>query len=348
MKKISFLLTVCFALIACKKTDISFTYTPETPRAGETVRFANHSSSGQDWEWTFGDGSTSSLKSPSHVYKQPGTYRVVLKVDKKNSWTATKQITVFDTVPTFVCADSTFYIYRDYTFTANLYNPYNYEVEYQWFLPSDRADEEPCFRVAADEDWKSSTLRLYFTRPGEVPIGLRVILNGDTTDIEKTLAVADRATNSVLMRTTLTDYRQRIFGERAEPVREDRSEQGRTLLDYEQDTVQTYNGTVFRLSELKTVFAGLEGFHIANRKIYYRMNGLWVANIDGAYPVQIDAETCTAMTLDTQDNRIYWANSQGVWYMPFVGSDNNRFVTVPTRLNTLVPVVKIAADYEKK
>ena len=73
-----------------------------------------------------------------------------------------------------------------------------------------------------------------------------------------------------------------------------------------------------------------------------------MANIDGAYPVQIDASPCAAMTLDTKDNRIYWANSEGVWYMPFVGSDNNKFVTTPILLNSLKEVTKIAADSDLK
>ena len=50
------------------------------------------------------------------------------------------------------------------------------------------------------------------------------------------------------------------------------------------------------------------------------------------------------MVLDTYDNRIYWATNKGVFYMPFVGSDNNRFVTVPTLLNQKTDVSKIAAD----
>ena len=120
-------------------------------------------------------------------------------------------------------------------------------------------------------------------------------------------------------------------------------------MDDEKDTVQTYNGFTFRLSELKTVFPEMEGFHIANRKIYYRANGLWVANIDGAYPVQIDASPCAAMTLDdVLDSRIYWSNAQGVWYMPFVGSDNNKFVTTPVLLNSLTNITKIAVDSDLK
>ena len=87
---------------------------------------------------------------------------------------------------------------------------------------------------------------------------------------------------------------------------------------------------------------------IVSRKIYYRANGLWVANIDGSYPVRIDEAPCSAMTLDTKDSRIYWANAQGVWYMPFVGSANNKFITVPAQLNDLTGVSKLAPDYEAK
>ena len=311
MKKVLIVLTLCCAAVACKKNDVSFSYSPQNPRAGQVVTFSNLSSTGEEWEWTFGDGGTSTLKSPSHTFKQPGEYDVILKVDKKNRWTAYKKIVVTDTVPTFVCPDTAFYIFRDYTFTANLYNPYNYTVNY-----------------TAEK------------------VKLVVILNQDTTIIERSIRIQNRTTNSVLIRTARADYRQRIFGDQAEAYAED--ETASDMLNAEQDTLQFYNGYEFRLSELKTVFPQMEGFHIANRKIYYRANGLWVANIDGAYPVQIDASPCAAMTLDTKDNRIYWANSEGVWYMPFVGSDNNKFVTTPILLNSLKEVTKIAADSDLK
>ena len=71
-----------------------------------------------------------------------------------------------------------------------------------------------------------------------------------------------------------------------------------------------------------------------------------MANIDGTNQVQIDATQCLAKILVTYDNRIYWANEQGVWYMPFIGSDNNKFVTTPTLLNSLTDVTKLAADHE--
>ena len=334
MKKIYILLTICCALIACKKNNVDFSFSPDKPRAGETVYFSNLSDSGEDWEWTFGDGSTSSLKSPSHVYKRPGDYVVVLKVDKKNAWTKTAKVTVYDTVPTFVASDTVFYIYKDYTFTANVYNPYNYNMKLEWDI------EEQDTLV----QFTTNGIVCYFTQPDDSAlIKLHVILNGDTTFVQKKFYIQDRKTNSLLIRTPDMDYRQRIFGERAEIYMPDPT--ATDMLDEEQDTIQTYSGYTFRLSELKETFPALRGFHIASRKIYYRADdGLWVANIDGANPVQIDDEDCFAMTLDTKDSRIYWANAFGVWYMPFVGSDNNKFITTPVRLNDLDDVTKLKAD----
>ena len=324
---------LCCALMACKKKTFDFSYSPTTPRAGETVVFSNLSTAGEEWEWTFGDGSTATLKSPSHVYKQPGTYRVILKVDKKNAQTATKEITVFDTVPTFVASDSLFYIYEEYTFTANVYNPYNYSMQLDWTLSDS---------VISDT---GNALRCYFTHPNDsAEIRLRVILNEDTTVIVKRFYIRDQATNSVLFRTSDGDYRQRIFGSRSEEAALTTDATTRSILDSEQDTIQTYNDSTFRLSALTSVFPGIQGFHIASRKIYYRAGGLWVANIDGANPVQIDSLACDAMSLDMLDNRIYWANAQGVWYMPFVGSDNNKFVSAPQQLNALQSITIIATD----
>lgn len=335
-------MTLGCALIACRQEKVDFTFSPTAPRAGQSVSFSNNSSKGEEWEWTFGDGSTSVLKSPSHIYKKPGTYIVTLKVDKKKSKMASHDITVYDTIPTFVSEDSVFYIFEDYTFTANVYNPYNYEVQYKWSFPANTVYAE-----VTDSAYTNSSLHLYFLQPMEkAPIALTVIMNGDTTYVEKEFEVLDQATNSVLLRTPGGDYRQRIFGKRAEWAKKDPT--ATPLLDAEQDTMQLYNGHVFLLSEVKEIFDEIEGFHIASRKIYYRAGGLWVANIDGANPVQIDSLPCAAMILDTKDSRIYWANKNGVWSLPFIGSDNNKFVTEPVQLNDMTDVSKLAADNEPK
>jgi PKD repeat protein len=58
----------------------SFTGTPTTGKFPLTVSFTDASTnSPTSWYWTFGDGSTSTLKSPSHTYSAKGTYTVSLK-----------------------------------------------------------------------------------------------------------------------------------------------------------------------------------------------------------------------------------------------------------------------------
>ena len=342
MKRIYIVLLACCAMIACKRIDVDFTISTDAPKAGEKVTFTNTSTGGEDWAWSFGDGISSTLKSPSHIFKRPGKYTVSLKVDNKSSLVRVKELTVYDTIPSFTCEDTTFYVFKDYTFTASVYNPYNYKVEYQWLFPINTE-----YVKVTDTVLTNSSLHLYFTKPmKEAPLALVIILNGDTTNVQKNFLVEDQATNSVLFRTTEADMRQRIFGEKAEEAKADNT--AKELLDVEQDTFQVYNGYAFYLSDMQTLFQNLQGFHIANRKFYYRADGLWIANIDGTNQVQIDSLDCYAMTLDKKDNRIYWANEKGVWYMPFIGSDNNKFVTVPVQLNTLTDVTLIAADNELK
>ena len=316
--------------MACRKISVDFSYEPTAPKAGQAVVFTNLSSSGEDWSWSFGDGSVSTLRSPSHTYKKPGTYRVSLKVDNKNAYTTAKEVTVYDTIPTFVASDSVFYIYQDYTFTANAYNPYNYDVTFEWIVNNEIVGNK-------------ASMTCYFTQPDDsAQVQLNMTINGVLFEITKRFYIQDVDTRSVYIRTIDTDYSQRIFGDRAEMAFPD--EAAAIFLDLEQDTMQIYNDYPFTLSELKTVFPGIQGFKIANRKIYFRLNGLWVANIDGANIVSIDETECTAMTIDATDSRIYWANEHGVWYMPLIGSDNNKFVTTPTQLNELENVTKIAVD----
>ena len=57
----------------------SFTYTPSSPATAQTVAFADASSGGAStWLWSFGDGGTSTMQNPGHVYSIAGTYTVSL------------------------------------------------------------------------------------------------------------------------------------------------------------------------------------------------------------------------------------------------------------------------------
>jgi gliding motility-associated-like protein len=65
--------------------------------------FKDTSISATSWLWNFGDGNTSTLQNPSHVYNGYGTYNVTLTVTNDTcSHSITKPIKVFDEDPDFV------------------------------------------------------------------------------------------------------------------------------------------------------------------------------------------------------------------------------------------------------
>lgn len=326
---------VC-VLTACDKTTADFSYSPLEPRAGEVVRFNNSSTDGEEWSWTFGDGSISESKSPSYTYKRPGTYTVTLQVDKKKSLTKIRSITVYDTVPTFSCSDTMPVIFSDVTFRALVYNPYNYPVAYQWEVVSNT------LYTPLSETNTEATYRLYFEQAASnVGVRLTMTLNGEETVIEKVFPVRDTTATTVLLRTAERDYKQRIFGQnRFERPAEDT--EWSALLDAVQDTMQVFNNQVFTLGLLREIIPDIEGFRIANRKLYYRANGLYVSHMDGTQAVLIEPLATSALTIDAVNNRLYWAVADSVRYMPLVGADNNRFTTVPVTLNQLQNVEKIA------
>ncbi len=60
-----------------------FTNTPDSAAAPATILFTNLTTTGNSgianiYTWDFGDGSSSTLMNPSHIYTQPGTYTVCL------------------------------------------------------------------------------------------------------------------------------------------------------------------------------------------------------------------------------------------------------------------------------
>ena len=73
MKHNWIILLIGCTLIACNKKDIDFGFSPTNPRAGESIQFTNLSTSGEEWDWSFGDATTSAVKNPTKIYKLAGT-----------------------------------------------------------------------------------------------------------------------------------------------------------------------------------------------------------------------------------------------------------------------------------
>lgn len=56
----------------------AFTFSPLQPQENTAVNFTNFSSGATDYFWDFGDGDTSTLMNPSHIFPVSGTYKVCL------------------------------------------------------------------------------------------------------------------------------------------------------------------------------------------------------------------------------------------------------------------------------
>ena len=70
---------------------VKFTFKGAVPMTGDVSTYA----------WTFGDGGTSTLQNPSHVYSTPGTYTVALTVTGAGcsdtlTWTVESSICIPD------------------------------------------------------------------------------------------------------------------------------------------------------------------------------------------------------------------------------------------------------------
>ncbi len=73
----------CMDTIQIKFTDLSTTYAPTTIR---------------NWNWNFGDGNSSTLQSPTHVFRKPGKYFITLTVTNNEGCTSLpliKQLIVY-------------------------------------------------------------------------------------------------------------------------------------------------------------------------------------------------------------------------------------------------------------
>ena len=66
----------------------SFTFSPSSPNALQSINFTDTSTGATSWSWNFGDGNTSTLQNPSHTYSSPNTYTVTLSINGGASTTS--------------------------------------------------------------------------------------------------------------------------------------------------------------------------------------------------------------------------------------------------------------------
>lgn len=331
--------------------------TPTHPRAGETVTFTNTSSSGDDWFWRFGDAAVSTAKSATHVYKAPGTYLVTLQADKdkKKNRIAYHNITVVDTIPTFACdyEDKVIEIFNDITFTAQVYNPNSYDQKFVWSI------EGVGYEVV---DSTMGTYKVYFTTRGTAKIKMHLEQHGQSWDTTRIYEVQDRQGQALLMLDKNHTYlRQRMFynffdwgvQERMGAVSDLAYEEGRTILDKMQDTMQIHNDSTLVLSKFQEKFPSILGFRIGGvNKVYFRTtDGLYVGNLDEREYIKsiqpICEEPVYAIFTDnvTGANRVYWATAEAVYFMPLVEQIDNKFDVDKIEVINLQPeVMRLAID----
>lgn len=73
----------------------AFVSIPSVTCTGDTVHFRNNSTNATSYSWNFGDNTTSTLKTPTHVYTAAGTYNVVLIASGGGlNDTATRTVTI--------------------------------------------------------------------------------------------------------------------------------------------------------------------------------------------------------------------------------------------------------------
>ncbi|MDR2039886.1 MAG: PKD domain-containing protein [Bacteroidales bacterium] len=103
------------------------------------VQFKNNSRNGKVYNWSFGDGSTSSLENPVHTYQDAGTYTVTLTVtgDAAFPSVTTQQVVVhpvpraaFEVKPDFLWVGQTLRAFNYTTAQNSLGQPY--DIWYRW------------------------------------------------------------------------------------------------------------------------------------------------------------------------------------------------------------------------
>ncbi len=205
MKHKQLLFILAILLVGCHSREVGFVYKPVNPRAGQVITFTNSSEVGSTWSWNFGDGTSSTVKSPTKTYTSAGDYLVTLVVDDKKSLTYSAVVVVSDTVPTIVTSDSATTIYNKVKCSVRCYNPKKEKITYKWLLSDDV--------IIVDGLLTDSAVNVYFTRPADkADIGAVITLGEQVDTVFSHIHVKDTAAHALVINSTDNQlFRHRIF-----------------------------------------------------------------------------------------------------------------------------------------
>lgn len=96
-KALLFLLLIPSASIlftSCEPEPIAdFQSSKTTALTGEVIQFTSTSTDAYNFSWVFGDGATSTLENPTHIYTEAGNYMVSLTVQSKSGRSVSTSMT---------------------------------------------------------------------------------------------------------------------------------------------------------------------------------------------------------------------------------------------------------------
>ncbi len=105
MKRIVFFLCIALFINSCEEeekpiADFSISGLEEI---GSPLAFKNESQNCNSYSWSFGDGTSSTIENPSHIYRERGTYSITLTAEGKNGTSvATKEVNIIGTTYSFI------------------------------------------------------------------------------------------------------------------------------------------------------------------------------------------------------------------------------------------------------
>ena len=308
------------AVVSCRKHTYDFTYSPASPKAGQSVLFTNTSDAGENWVWKFGDGGTSTLKNPTHIYKTAGTYVVEMQADSNKTRVTTHVLEVLDSIPTIYLQSDTARQYAPLTIRASYYNPSSAKVTFAWEV------DEALF-VITRGTLTSDSITGYFTDYGrDTQVGLTITIGSKTTVTQRTIRLVDNEAPSLMMQTADGKlWRQRMYSGIYEAVKPYDGDPA--VIESANDSTAVLNGVTYDIHNMPVLQdKEVQALQVdaLNRKLYLILDdGVYVANANGDALTRIIETSAQTLLLDGTSNSIYWSDSEGVRAMPLITNPQN-------------------------